>query len=59
MYLSECDTYSSNRTRLKTSLFSSVSTLILPLFAERRVERKEFRSAPETHETISQEIARN
>jgi len=41
------------------SLVSTVSTLILPLFGERRVERKEFRLAPETDETMLKETARN
>jgi len=41
------------------SLVSSVSTLILALFAKVGVWRVEFRVAPETQETMVQETARN
>jgi len=41
------------------SLVSSVSTLILALFAKRRVWRKEFRVAPETIADRIKETARN
>jgi len=48
LYLKGDNNRFDNRKRLKMSLVSSVSTLILSLLAKAGVGRKDFRSAPET-----------